>query len=134
MTDTVKRLGIGQATQRLQAVPDAPTDPRDWPLDPSEATLRLTRRERLLGALTQHSKRRRSIRALPVPAYVSEWFTAPIYARLIMLLPVLAILALVGYLLAHGYAALIWEFQKAAMAGLVMAAVVGGWAWYASRY
>lgn len=134
MTDTVKRLGIGQATQHLKAVPDAQDDPRGWPLDPSEATLRLTRRERVLGALTQHSKRRRSIRAFPLPSYVQEWFTAPLIAKVIMALPVLAILALIGYLLVHGGAALLWEFEKAAMAGLVMAVVAGGWAWYASRY
>lgn len=130
MTDTVKRLGIGQATRRVEQ----PDDPRGWALDPSETTLRLTRRERVFGALTQHSKRRRSIRALPVPAYVSEWFDAPPAAKLIMLLPALAVLALVGYLLIHGGAALLWEFQKAAMAGLVMAVVAGGWAWFASRY
>jgi hypothetical protein len=122
-----KRLLADLAAEAAQCA-EQDDDPRGWPLDPSPATRRL----RLVGALREHSRRRRP-GAFPLPEYVQEWFTAPPWAKLIMALPVLAIAVLLGWLAWYGLDEALRQLGMAGIAVLVMAGTAGAWCWFATR-
>jgi hypothetical protein len=107
----------------------AADDPRNWPLtlDAGLYAPRPSGGARVVRALAAHSQATRSARRFELPGIVQEWVNAPFYAKVIMALPVLAVLALIGYLLMHGSVELIWRVGKAAAAGLVMVALCAGW-------